>query len=99
MSKSQTNSAPDHSALSPQPSALRLMIVAGEASGGRHGAALAEALRRLYPEVDVEMFGAGGEAMRASGVETLVDARQVAIIGVPEIVRGIRKLYGAFRKL
>src|SRR5438128_3507581 len=99
MSKSQTNSAPDHSALSPQPSALRLMIVAGEASGDRHGASLAEALRRLYPAVTFEMFGAGGEAMRAAGVETLVDAREVAIIGVPEIARGIGELYRAYRRL
>ena len=80
-------------------SSLRLMIVAGEASGDRHGAALAEALRRSYPTVEFEMFGAGGEAMRAAGVETLVDAREVAIIGVPEIVRGLGKLYGAYRRL
>jgi lipid-A-disaccharide synthase len=78
---------------------LSLMIVAGEASGDRHGAALAEALRRLYPAVEFEMFGAGGEAMRAAGVETLVDAREVAIIGVPEIVRGLGKLYGAYQRL
>jgi lipid-A-disaccharide synthase len=75
------------------------MIVAGEASGDRHGAALAEALRRLYPAVEFEIFGAGGEAMRAAGVETLVDAREVAIIGIPEIARGIGKLYGAYRRL
>jgi lipid-A-disaccharide synthase len=75
------------------------MIVAGEASGDRHGAALAQALKRLYPEAKFEMFGAGGEEMRAAGVETLVDAREVALIGIPEIARGIGKLYGAYRKL
>lgn len=80
-------------------SSLKLMIVAGEASGDRHGAALAQALRRLYPETVFEMFGAGGEEMRAAGVETLVDAREVAIIGIPEIARGLGKLYGAYRKL
>src|SRR5438105_4556322 len=80
-------------------SSLKLMIVAGEASGDRHGAALAEALRRLCPETAFEMFGAGGEEMRAAGVETLVDAREVAIIGLPEIARGLGKLYGAYRKL
>ena len=75
------------------------MIVAGEASGDRHGAALALALRRLYPETAFETFGAGGEEMRAAGVETLVDAREVAIIGIPEIARGLGKLYAAYRKL
>jgi lipid-A-disaccharide synthase len=99
MNNAMTNQEQDHSSLITHPSSLRLMIVAGEASGDRHGAALADGLRRLYPAVEFEMFGAGGEAMRAAGVETLVDAREVAIIGIPEIARGIGKLYGAYRSL
>jgi lipid-A-disaccharide synthase len=75
------------------------MIVAGEASGDRHGASLARALARLSPGIDLELFGSGGEDMRAAGVETLVDARDVAIIGIPEIVRALGTLYSAYRKL
>jgi len=75
------------------------MIVAGEASGDKHGASLAQALKRLNPEIKYKLFGAGGEEMRAAGVETLVDAREVGIIGVPEIVRSIGKLYRAYRTL
>ena len=75
------------------------MIVAGEASGDKHGASLAQALKQLHPEVKFELFGSGGEEMRAAGVETLVDARDVGIIGVLEIARAIRKLYGAYRTL
>ncbi len=75
------------------------MIVAGEASGDRHGASLAQALTRLNPEIAFEMFGSGGDEMRAAGVETLVDAREVGIIGVPEIARAIGKLYRAYRTL
>jgi lipid-A-disaccharide synthase len=37
--------------------------------------------------------------MRRSGVDTLVDARDVAIIGIPEIIRGLGKLYSAYRRL
>jgi lipid-A-disaccharide synthase len=106
MSKSKPDSTEDHASVVTHHasrimhhSSLKLMIVAGEASGDRHGAALAQALRRLYPETAFEMFGAGGEEMRAAGVETLVDAREVAIIGIPEIARGLGKLYGAYRKL
>src|SRR5581483_6416915 len=99
MSEPETNSTAANSALSTQHSALKIMIVAGEASGDRHGAALARALRQLYPQTTFEMFGAGGEAMRAAGVETLVDAREAAIIGVPEIARGLGKLYRADRQL
>ena len=75
------------------------MIVAGEASGDKHGASLAQALKRLHPDVKFELFGSGGEEMRAAGVETLVDARDVGIIGVLEIARAIRRLYGAYRTL
>ena len=37
---------------------LQLMIVAGEASGDAHAAALARALREAEPEVQIEFFGA-----------------------------------------
>ena len=76
-----------------------LMLVAGEASGDKHGAALARALKQLYPETRFELFGSGGDEMRAAGVETLVDARDVAIIGVPEIARALRRFYRAYRTL
>lgn len=75
------------------------MIVAGEASGDKHGASLAQALMQLNPGIKYDLFGAGGDEMRAVGVETLVDAREVAIIGLPEIARAIGKLYRAYRKL
>jgi lipid-A-disaccharide synthase len=75
------------------------MIVAGEASGDIHGASLAQALKRLYPDTHYKLFGSGGEEMRAAGVETLVDARDMGIIGVPEIARAIGKLYRAYRTL
>jgi lipid-A-disaccharide synthase len=75
------------------------MIVAGEASGDKHGASLAAALKRLNPEINLELFGSGGQEMRAAGVETLVDARDVGIIGVPEIAKAIGKLYRAYRTL
>ena len=78
---------------------LKIMIVAGEASGDKHGAALARAFAAVAPSVDLELFGSGGEEMRAAGVETLVDARDVAIIGIPEIARALGRLYGAYRKL
>lgn len=91
---------PEHqSLLETNSSDLSIMIVAGEASGDKHGASLARALTRLNPEINCKLFGAGGQEMRAAGVETLVDAREVGIIGVPEIARAIGKLYRAYRTL
>jgi lipid A disaccharide synthetase len=75
------------------------MIVAGEASGDKHGASLARALAQLCPDSTLELFGSGGDEMRAAGVDTLVDAAEVAIIGVLEIARAMGRLYRAYRTL
>ncbi|HBG06926.1 MAG: lipid-A-disaccharide synthase [Geobacteraceae bacterium GWC2_58_44] len=60
------------------------MIVAGEASGDMYGATLAAELRALSP--DTRFFGMGGGCMRQAGVETLVDANEMAVMGIVEVV-------------
>lgn len=79
--------------------AIRIMLVAGEASGDKHGAKLAAALRAEWPDAHWEFFGAGGDEMRAAGVETLVDAREVAIMGALEVAKALPKFLRAFRRL
>src|SRR5438045_7471387 len=78
---------------------IPLMIVAGEASGDKHGAKLAAALATLCPEVTWDFFGAGGDELRAAGVETLVDAREVAIMGALEVAKTFPKFLRVFRRL
>ncbi len=73
------------------------MIVAGERSGDVYGAALAQALRARVS--DAEVFGCGGEAMRAAGVATIVDIEQVALIGISEVVSGLPGAYRAMQSL
>jgi lipid-A-disaccharide synthase len=63
---------------------LRIMITAGEASGDRLGAGLAQALRARRP--DVELSGMGGQAMAEAGVRLLEDAAQVAVMGLFEVL-------------
>lgn len=75
------------------------MIVAGEASGDKHGAKLAAALKALRPDLSFEFFGAGGDEMRSAGVETLVDAREVAIMGALEVAKALPKFLRVFRRL
>lgn len=76
---------------------LRIFISAGEASGDLYGAQLIEALRRLRP--DLEVFGLGGEHMRAAGCETLVDAKDIAVVGITEILRHLPRIYARFGRL
>jgi lipid-A-disaccharide synthase len=74
-----------------------LMIVAGERSGEVYGAELARALAERLP--GAEIFGCGGEAMRRAGVETLVDAHDVTMVGVAEVVGGLPRAYRALKRL
>src|SRR5438876_2538195 len=47
----------------------------------------------------LEFFGVGGEQMRAAGCETVVDAKDLAVVGITEILSQLPKIYGLFRKL
>ena len=74
-----------------------LLMVAGERSGDVYGAGLAAALRARLGEV--EIFGCGGEAMRQAGVETPVDAHEISLAGIVEVVAGLPRVYRAFRRV
>lgn len=62
-----------------------------------YGAQLIEALGRRRPAL--EFFGAGGERMRAAGCDTVVDAKDLAVAGITEILSHLPKIYGLFHKL
>ncbi|HEX4950636.1 MAG TPA: lipid-A-disaccharide synthase, partial [Blastocatellia bacterium] len=91
--------ASNQSALRTPHSAVNLMFVAGEASGDKHAAHLASALQSLHPETQFEFFGSGGDEMRAAGVETLVDVRELAIMGALEVAAALPKFLRVFRQL
>lgn len=74
-----------------------ILISAGEASGDAHGARLVEALRPLLPQT--KFFGVGGAALRAGGCDTVVDARDVCVVGLVEVLSHLPKIYREFRRL
>ena len=76
---------------------MLILISAGEASGEMYGAQLIEALRRRDPSL--EFFGVGGDRMRAAGCDTVVDAKDLAVVGISEIVSHLPTIYGLFHKL
>lgn len=73
------------------------MVVAGEASGDAHAAELIGELRRRRPEL--RFFGCGGEAMAEAGCELLVQDRELAVMGLAEVVRHLPRLHGLLGKL
>ncbi len=62
-----------------------------------YGAQLMEALRRAAAQLD--FFGVGGDRMRAEGCDTVVDAKDLSVVGITEILSHLPKIYSLYRHL
>ena len=62
-----------------------------------YGAQLIHALRRRL--TGLEFFGVGGERMREAGCDTVIDAKDLAVVGITEILSHLPKIYGLFHNL
>lgn len=80
---------------------MRVLISAGEASGDHYGAGLARALRTQSQESrhELEIFGLGGAEMRQAGCNTVVDAHEIAVVGITEVISSLPRIRRAFRRL
>lgn len=76
---------------------MQILLSAGEASGDTYGAQMIDALRRLAPEAG--FFGMGGERMQAAGCELLVNANEVAVVGLVEVVKHLPAIRRRFKHL
>jgi lipid-A-disaccharide synthase len=74
-----------------------LLLVAGEASGDQHGAALVQALRETHPHL--HSYGLGGEHMRLAGVEILSDIEALNVVGAVEVLAKIPRAFQLARTL
>jgi len=74
------------------------MIVAGEASGDLHAAKLVTALLESSRS-ELTFFGAAGPKMRDAGVESIVDADELSVVGLLEIGRALPKFLRVFGAL
>ena len=72
-----------------------IVIVAGETSGDEHGAKLVGALLTADPSLSFR--GVGGPAMRDSGVEIVVDAAELAVVGITEVLSRLPAVLKALR--
>jgi lipid-A-disaccharide synthase len=48
---------------------------------------------------DLEFFGVGGEKMRAAGCDIVVDAKDLSVVGITEILSHLPKIWRLFHKL
>ncbi len=79
---------------------VKLMVLAGEASGDLHAAGLIHQLKKLLPSVT--FFGMGGAKMEEEGVELIYHLRDLSLIGFTEPLRKLpffRRAMGKMTKL
>jgi len=50
-------------------------------------------------QTSLEFFGVGGDRMRAAGCDTVVDTKDLSVVGITEILSHLPKIYGLFRHL
>ena len=85
MNAAQPTSVDNHSQ-----AAMRIALAAGEPSGDLLGADLIQSLRILYP--NAAFAGITGPAMRDAGCDSWFDCRELAVMGVFEVLRHLPRL-------
>jgi lipid-A-disaccharide synthase len=80
----------------PSNSVPQILISAGEASGDMHAARLAKALQA---RTGAHIFGMGGPRMREAGVEIIADAKEIAVLGITEVIHKVPTVLKILRRL
>jgi lipid-A-disaccharide synthase len=74
-----------------------VLMVAGESSGDLRGSELVRALRDRIP--DLRVSGVGGDRLRAEGMEILVPAEELSIMGLTEVLGQGGTILRSYRKI
>ncbi len=75
----------------------KMLIVTGETSGDQHGAKVVTALKSLDPTVQV--YGIGGDALARAGVELLRHSKDLAVVGILEVLASFPQIWDAYTAL
>ena len=76
---------------------MKVMMSCGEASGDLYAGALVTEIRRRVPAADI--FGFGGDRMKAAGGRLLGDFSGLTVTGLTEAVRVLPRSYTMLRRL
>ena len=74
----------------------RILLVAGEASGDLYGSLLVRALRER--DSALGFAGIGGSRMREAGVDLFADSRDLAVVGLTEVLSHWKPIRSAFNR-
>jgi lipid-A-disaccharide synthase len=78
------------------PRPRKIFVSSGEPSGELYAALLVRELRGLLPPF--EAFGLGGDALAGEGVRLIAHVRDLAVVGLLEVVRHIPRLRRIFHR-
>lgn len=76
---------------------LKIVLVAGEASGDILGAGLMKALKNLHPSV--EFFGVSGPLMQQEGCKTWYEMEELSVMGVVEVLGRLPRILSIRRSV
>jgi lipid-A-disaccharide synthase len=74
-----------------------LLVSCGETSGDLYAAEVVRHLRAHRPELRV--FGLGGDRLAGEGARLVAHVRDLAVLGLIEVVSSLRRLHGVYRRL
>jgi len=75
----------------------KILVSCGEPSGDLYGAELVRCLQERLP--DLQGFGLGGDRLEAQGVRLLAHVRDLAVVGILEVLSHLRDLRAIFRRV
>jgi len=76
---------------------LKVYLIAGEPSGDLLGARVMHALKKVDP--DIQIFGVGGESMTQAGLQSLFDIKDLAVMGLFEVLPHLPKILKHFKEI
>ena len=79
------------------PSRRRLLVSSGEPSGDLYAGELVRHLRQGI--ADLEVFGLGGDRLKGQGARLVAHVRELAVVGLVEVLRHLRRLRAVFARV
>jgi lipid-A-disaccharide synthase len=76
---------------------VRILVSAGEASGDMYAAQLVTSLRQYRAQTT--FFGCTGPRLKEAGVNTIIDASKLSVVGLAEVIGHLPGIYREYRRL